>query len=553
MPADGPALLKRYQGLKDQAATHFARCEKMAPFLAPSRVGMLGPRTPGDAQNREVYDSTMMMAAELMAQFIAGQVINPSQQWGGMTLDHPNATARDTIQEWLEECRDRMFQAYDASTFYAEAPEALIDWGGFGTGFLVQEEAPASPSRPRPGFRGLRFEAKKTGRFVIADGPEGLVDTAFDESILTAGMIQRRWPNATLPEKIQQCLANGKTDEPFTIVHAVTPRDTPGPGYGAATSMPWASCWIEKDSKQVLHESGYRHFNAAVPRYHRTPGEVFGRGRGDHAFPDAWSLNTAKRYALEDWALKIRPPIMASHMAVTGTLRITPAGFTSVNSHGKPIRDVLMPWETGSHPEVSQIKEEELRKSIRQIFFVDHILALMEVSKSEMTAFEYRKKLGLLFALIGPVYGRLVREFLRETWEITWDLMFWGGAFSPPPPEVFETDGNIDVQFQNPISLSQRAGEVEAIGMAIADLTPVGAMYPQVWDGFDPDKTRELVFAVRGVPARVARNEQEIQAIRAQRAKTEQAEAMLEGAGKMAEAAGKAAPMVTAMQPQGRA
>ena len=326
-------------------------------------------------------------------------------------------------------------------------------------------------------------------------------------------------------------------DARFTFLHAVYPR--PKAEYKAgALGMPWASCWVEKESKHIVSESGYRTFPAAVPRYHKTPGEVYGRGRGELAFPDTSTLNTAKRMGLEDWALKIRPPILSRHDSVIGTLRLTPAGQTSVNTHGQRIQDTIMPFQTGSHPEVSAIKEEELRKSIRQIFYVDQILALLEVQKTEMTAYEYAKKIELLFRLLGPVYGRLEWEFLHRLIDISFDVMLAAGAFSPPPEEVYESDGQIDVEFQNPIAKAQRTGDVEAITLAVNDLAPLGQIYPQVWDGFDPDKTRAHIFDIRGVPAKVTRSEEEIAAVREAKARQQQSELAM----------GKAAPMVKVMQ-----
>jgi hypothetical protein len=251
---------------------------------------------------------------------------------------------------------------------------------------------------------------------------------------------------------------------------------------------------------------------------------------------------------LEDWALKIRPPVLHSHDSVIGTLKLTPAGPTSVNTHGKPISDAIMPFQTGSHPEVSQIKEEELRKSIRQIFFVDQILMLMEVNKSEMTAFEFAKKMELLFKIMGPVYGRTEHEFLRRVWDVAFDTMLAAGAFAPPPPEVYETDGTIEVVFQNPIARAQRSGDMEAVGLSVQDLTPIATIYPQVFDWFDPDKTAKLSMAVRGVPALITRNENEVQALRDERLKQQETEQALAEAGQIAESAGKAAPMLTALQ-----
>lgn len=556
MPADGAAIIAHYNRLRDDAHAHFSLCEKMAPYVAPSRVGVLTAFSPGESQTREVYDSTSMMAAELMAQFIAGHVINPSQQWGSMTMRHPAVRGSDDTQEWLEESRDRQLRAFAASSFYSEGPEALIDWGGFGTGLVLAEEAPFERHKRREGFRGFRFEAKRTGRFVIAEGASGMVDTAMDEVSLAARVIKDRFGEAKLPEAVRNALATGKPDKPFTILHAIEPRPMSEQRSGAgATAMPWSSCWVEKESKAVIHESGYRMFPGACPRYHRTPGEVFGRGRGHLAFPDTWTLNTAKRMGLEDWALKIRPPSLVRHDSIIGSLKLVPAGATSVNTRGGRISDSIMPYETGSNPQVSQIKEEELRKSIRQIFYVDQILALMEVNKSEMTAFEYAKKLELLFKLIGPVYGRLAWEFLTQIWEISFDIMYEAGAFSPPPPEVLETDGVIDVEFQNPIAKAQRAGDAESLAMATQDLTPLISVSPSTLAAFedrlDADEAVVGTFAVRGVPARWTRSDKEVEARQQARAKQQEAANALAQTGQVAESLGKAAPMVKVLSDAG--
>lgn len=547
MAANGEEIVKRYDRLKRQRGNFDERWEKMAPYIAPSRVGVTGVRTPGEKQTTNVYDSTAMMAAEIMAQFIAGHIINPSQQWYGLKMRQEQFNKSDSVREWLEEDRDRMLKAFAASAFYAEGPESLIDYGGFGTASLFVEEAPQPVNRTLEDFRGFYFRADKIGRFVIAEGPDGLVDTEMREWQLAARAARDQWGEEKLPEKIRNALQKGELDEQFTFVHAVYPRSKSEYKAGAL-GMPWASCWVEKESKHVVHEGGYQKFPAAVPRYHKTPGEIYGRGRGDLAFPDTYTLNTAKRMGLEDFALKIRPPVLTRHDSVIGTLRLVPGGPTSVNTHGQRIQDVIMPFQTGSRPEVTAIKEEELRKSIRQIFYVDQILALLEVQKTEMTAYEYAKKTELLFRLLGPVYGRLEWEFLHRIIDIAFDVMFTAGAFSPPPEEIFDTDGEIDVEFQNPIAKAQRAGDVEAINLAVQDLAPLGQIFPQVWDAFDPDKTRAHVFEIRGVPAKVTRSDEEIAAVREAKVKQDQAELAMAEAAQIAETMGKAAPMVKVLK-----
>jgi len=549
MPADPKQILARLDALKNAASTHFKLCDDMAKYIAPSRVGMTAQRQAGDKQNREVFDSTSTMAAELMAQFVASYTINPAQQWANMKKRHPRQRSQDTINEWLEECRDRMFQQLSNSMFYAEGVEAKIDWCGFGTGFLMREERPQPVNGTIKGFRGFRYEAKKTGRFWIADGPDGLVDTVYEESDISVRVLRARWGEQALSEKTKSLLKENKLDEAVCVVHAIYPRPLSDQQYTAgAKKMPWASCWVEKDAKHLLHEGGYRHFPGSVFRYSRTPGEVFGRGRGHIAFPDTWTLNTTKRMGLEDFALKIRPPVLHRHDSVIGTLRLTPGGPTSINTHGGSIADSIQPFQTGSSPEVASLKEEELRKSIRQIFYVDQILMLMEVSKSEMTAFEFAKKMELLFRIMGPVYGRVQHEFLQQEWDGVFDEMLATGEFSPPPQEIYETDGQIDTIFENPLARAQRTGDVEAITLAVQDMLPLAQVDPSAWDRIDMDKTVAKIFSVRGVPAICERTDEEVQAIREARAETQMQEQQLAQAGQMAEAAGKAAPMLTALQ-----
>lgn len=550
MPADGPAIVKRFKQLTDNAAQFRTRWEKMAPFIAPSRVGITSQRSPGQKQTTGVYDSTMMSAAELMAMFVAGHLINPANRWGGMRMQNPAFREDDEIQEWLEESTDRMMASLAASAFYGESQETTVDWGGFGTGCLVADEAPQPVNRTIRGFRGFHFEAHKIGRYVISDGPTGMADTLMYEKRATAKMLEQKFGKQNCSEKVRNLLNEGKQDEPVDFIHAIYPRPVADSTYAAGSKkMPFASCWVESETKHVLQESGYPSFPAAIPRYLRTPGETFGRGRGDLAFSDQWTLNEAKRLSLEEWTLSIWPPPLVRHDAVIGTLRLMAGTPTVINTHGKSIQDTIQPWQTGTHPEITQLKEEELRKSIRQIFFTDQILMLMEVSKSEMTAFEFGKKMELLFRIMGTgVYGRCEQEFLRPIWEVCWEQMWMAGAFSPPPAQIFDTDGRIETVFENPIARAQRTGDADALQLAIQDLLPLAEIFPQQWDWFDPDKNAKKVMRTRGVGADITRSDAEVKQLRAERQQREEEEQALAQTEQVATAAGKAAPMLALMQ-----
>lgn len=547
MPADGKVITKTYKKKKEDRAQNDAMWERMAPYLAPSRVGITTRVSEGDKQTRGVYDSQGMLATETHAHFIAGHIINPAQRWFNYQIRDRRFRDDEQIVEWLEECRDITLDYYTSSLFYAEGPEALVDYAGFGTGYLICEEAPQPINKTIKGFRGFHIKAQKTGRFCIGEDARGLVNEGYTEDEMTTKSIKDQWPDIELPRNIQECITNGNWDKKFNILHAVYPRPKAeqNGGYNA-TGMPWASCWVELDSGELIQESGYPTFNAAVPRYHRTPGEIFGRGRGQLAFPDIWTLNSAKRMGLEDWALKIKPPIMLRNGSVMGTLKLIPGGAMQVNTQGGRIGDSMAPFQTGSNPEISQINEEELRRSIREIFYVDAIRQLMQVEKSEMTAYEFAKKIELLFRLLGPVYGRLEFEYLHSIVGLSFELLFAAGAFPPAPPSIQSTDGIIDIVFQNPIAKAQRSGDADALMLALNDLAPfVNIGNKEVLYRLNPRKVADGIYNLRGVPAKWMRTDDEVEKLIAAMAEQDAKEQQLDEVERIAGAAGKAAPAIS--------
>lgn len=551
---DAEALYKQHERLKNERSNFDWRWEQMAPFLSPTRAGITTQRSAGAKQSIGVFDSTAMMAAEMHANFIAGYIMNPGQRWLSYGMKAPMGRRLDQVEEWMEENRDRTLARCSSSNCYGEATETLVDDVGFGTGCVVLEERPQPVHETMRGFRGFYFQTEKIGRFTVAEGADGLVDTLFRERRVSARVCRDRgW---RLTEPMTKAVEAGKGDTLFDLVHAIVPRPK-GERSAGAKAMPWASVWIDVKTKSAIHEGGYTRFPAIVPRYQRTAGEVYGRGRGDLAWPDIWTLNQAKSMGLEDHALKLRPPVLVKHDSVIGTIKLVPGGPTTVNTRGQRIQDVIAPYETGSHPEVTSLKEEELRKSIRQIFFIDQILQLMEVSKSEMTAFEFAKKLELLFRQMGPIYGRLHWEFLYQLVATMFLLQYEHGDFSPPPPQVQGTTGEINIEFHNPIALAQKTGDAESLALAYGDLAGMAQVDPAVATAagrrLDADRAVSGIFAVRGVPATWTRSDEEVEELEAQEAKATEDAAKLQAMGQVADAAGKAAPMVKAMQPAGQA
>ena len=559
MPTHGPEIIRRYKRLRDVRSNHENRWDILAPFTAPSRSGILAKQTTGESKNAKVYDSTAMFAADILAKFITGNINNPAAKWFNLKMRDDNLNDNDEVREWLEETRDRMLADLVGSNFYSEVFEMYIDYSGFGTGSMFAAEKPQPVHEIINGYRGTRFKTDMIGRYVIAEDSTGKVDTHMREFKISARAARDKWGEENLPTVMREAAGKPETqDKEFTIVHSVTPRDISSQG-PTAKGKPFESVYVEMETKSVIEEGGFDEFPFFNPRWTKPPDDVYGMGPGEVSLPDIRTLNKVKELGLEDLALKVRPPTLAAHGSVMGgTIRLRPGGFTAIRTGGRKIDDLIKPYETGSNAEVTNLKEEELRRSIRQAYFVDQILQMLQVDRPEMTAFEFAKKIELLNRILGPVYGRLNSEFLIPENERHFNLMARQGAFSQPPDSIFEAANegddalDIDVVFDSPLSRAQRSGEVDGLLLSIDGLKQIAEIKPAVVDLLDEDKAGRLIFDVNGVPATVVHSEEEVAAIREQKAAEAERQRNMEETQVAAQAARDITPAAKLLTEQGQ-
>lgn len=562
MPFDGERIVRRYnQGLSIRSPVDERR-RVLAPYIDPSRFNVNSAITQpieGQPWMTEVYDSQAIYANDVGAMYINGHATNPATKWFGLKERRSELNQEDEVREWLEESRNRMLGAIALSNGYAEFHEVYKDWWGFGDSCCKLEERPFLDERPIPGFRGPRFTVTRVGQYVVElDGwyePNGVMQ----EFMITAEAAVERFKLDRVSEKIREAYHNDRHEEKFRIIHAVLPRRADEYGAKANQKMPFASLYVEYDAKNVLQEGGYKKFPAFIPRQLTVYGETYGRGRGDIAMNDILSLSTLKRMSFEDLGLKTRPPTFYDGEHVFGELALRPGVFHSVRRNGqRPIADLFYQYQTGSHPEVTALKEEELRKSIREVFFIDHIRELMMINATskDITAFQYARTEMLVQKMIAPIYSRLNYQFHIPLIERLFDMMMEQGALSPPPDILLEQGGQIDVEFDSPLSRAQKADEIGAMERYMEMVMPLaeaqakfsGKQYAEILDNIPFDQWAAGLAQDLGVPASRMRSPKEVAVIRGSRAEEEQAQQINAEMAGGAEALGKAAPFLKAIQ-----
>jgi hypothetical protein len=486
--------------------------QDLGDYILPRKtnVHMENFHSPGRSKVDRLFDSTAVHSNEILASSMAGSLTNQGMKWFSLKTRDESLNSVHPIQMWLQDCTHRMHRAIQQSNFASEILEVYLDLGALGTGALLMEEKAPDMGR----FAGLQFRACNIGEYLIDEDTEGFVDTVFRTIPMTARQIVDKWPTASDATKRE---AEQRPDTMMTILHAVYPRVGQPLGLSSKT-FPWASMYIEIKDKNLLDEGGFHENPYAVPRWTKVSYEKYGRGPGNTALPDIKVLNKVKELSLKTWGKVLDPPMAIQHDGIVGSLRLTPGGINY--TRGLP-REVMEQMRIDARFDISQIKEDELRASIRNMFWSNQL----ELQQGpQMTAQEVMVRYEMMQKLLGPTLGRLEAELLNPVVKRTFGILMRAGQFLQPPMELDQYIGEggvLDVEYESPIARAQRS-DATAIQSVFEFMAPMMEMRPDILDNFDMDQVTLVLADVRGVPTKVLRAREDVEGLRAERAKAEE-------------------------------
>ena len=235
----------------------------------------------------------------------------------------------------------------------------------------------------------------------------------------------------------------------------------------------------------------------------------------------------------------VDPPLLVPDDSFILPVRTQPGGL---NFYRSGSRDRIEPLNIGANTPVGLNLEEQRRKSIQQVYFIDQLIS---EQNQRMTATEVMQRNEEKMRLLAPVLGRLQAEMLRPLIDRVFNILLREKKL-PEPPEQLQGQ-TIDIEYVSPLARSQRQGDVQAILRTMEMIAPLSDRLP-VMDHIDPDMLVKHITDVLGVPRKVLRSDQEIEDIRKSRAEQEQAAMQQQELMQNAQAAGQAAPMAEVLQ-----
>ena len=533
MAVNAKSLIKRNELLKEDRNLWDTFYREVVDFIRPRKQSLDESRVPGIVRHKH-YDSTAPHAANTLALVMADTLTPKAIQWFGFKIPEASPFRQfndnQNVLNWFKTVEDGVRFALDQSNFYPVINEIYLDFNSFATICLYVEEAELK----QKGFNGLTFRALPISSYVFAEDDAGMVDTVMREFELTARQFAQRFPSAKMPDVIAKSLEQ-TPDDKFNFLRVVAPtRDL-----SSKVKFPFASVDIFIDKTQVVDERGYKEFPYMVGRWDKASGETRGRGPAAIALDDIKSLNQLRKLELVGLEKAVNPPILAPEDGFIGTVKL---GSNAIIYSRNPNDVRTLPTEL--RLDLSSLKANELRQSIRDIYLTDQ---LNIPRTKQMTATEVGILRGEMERLLGPTISRFESEVLGPMLERTVGIMFRTGALPPPPPEIEQLD-TIDIEYVGQLARSQKMVEVESIQNWMNLIAQWGQVDPRVMQLPDLMAAGRIIAPILGVPKSVVKGSAQLEEdITAQQQKTQQMEQM-QKMGAVAESAGKAAPAMKVMQ-----
>ena len=497
---------KRMQGERTNWESHW---EEVARLVLPSYSGVFessGMRTGGEKRTEHQYDSTAGSALVKFASVMESMLTPRNQTWHRLVPSDRYLLKDRDSRLWFDEATRVLFDYRQEAqaNFQAQKHENYMALGAFGTGCIFIDQL-----RPR----GLRYRAIHLGEIYFAENHQGLIDKALRRFEFTARQAKQKWPDA-VSEKIKQ-LCEKTPEQKVWFLHCVKPREDMDTNRLDYRGKPFASYYIEEETKNMVEEGGYGTFPYAISRYVQAPGEVYGRGPAMECLPAIKVINEQKKTVLKQGHRIVDPVLLAADDGVIDSFSLKPGtvNYGSMSADGKRLVDVL---PTGNLAVAREMMDLE-RLAIHDAFLITLFQILTETPT--MTATEVLERTREKGMLLSPTMGRQQSEYLGPLIHRELDLLRDQHLLPDMPPALIEAQGAYKVEYDSPLSRAQKAEEVAGLWrslempLKIAEIT----QNPQTLDHFNWDIIIPESSRIQAVPERWLRAQEEVDEIRAGR------------------------------------
>lgn len=519
--------LRRHSALKTERASWDASWRELSLYIQPRRSRFFtNERNKGTKKNQKIINGAPTLAARALAAGMHAGITSPARQWFRLTTEDPDLADFRTVRSWRHTTEERLMQAFARSNLYKVLPQVYLDLGTPATATMHMEDD------ARDIFRFYHFPI---GSYCLANSDKLEVDTIYREVSMTVKQLVQRFGKESCSSMVQNLYKNGQLDDWIQVVHLIEPNDKAQHGRSGPENMPWRSVWMEaggsapatgtatdavaSNFEGFLMVSGYEEFPVMAPRWSVTGEDVYGSGPGMDCIGDAKALQLLERRKAQVFDKITDPPTHGPGGLLKQQVSLLPGGYTAIDAVGgqklEPVYQI--------HPQAMAVVEGSIREHenrINRFYFTDIMLMLAQSDSPEKTAREVAELHEEKMLQLGPVFGQVEIELLAPIINRAIAILMRNGELPPLPDEM--KGQKVSVEYLSIVAAAQKLLSTSGIERLASFAGNLAAVKPDVIDKVNFDKAMDTYADALGVKPELVRTDDEVAALRADRAKQQQ-------------------------------
>jgi hypothetical protein len=496
-------IIQKYDRMKGERVNWDEYWEDLAEYFIPNKDDVYGYKLQGERKHNRLYDSTSIMALEMLSSNLHGMLTNPSSVWFNLSTGDEALDQDKEVMTYLQTCVRTMIATFNKSNFQEEIHETYVDLGGIGTTVLAIEEDDEND---------VRFRSEPIYDSYVSENHLGIIDTRYTCMKWSLRKIRMKFGDAIFEQHLDLKQRFEKDSEQCEeIIYAVYPSEK--------RKGKFESVYVLRSKQLILEEGTFNEWPFAIPRWSKLNKEVYGRCPAMKALPDVKMLNAVMRTQIRGMQKAIDPPLMVPDNGFLLPINTTPGG---TNFFRTGMKDRIEPFPAVSRPDIGEQFLESVRGRIREHFYWEQ---MQLIQQRDMTATEVMQRTDERLRFLGPVLGRLNNELLRPIIDRVFAILERRGRF-PKPPAVLARRGDLNIVYTSQIARAQRTAEANTLIKVLQATGPMIQVQPDIMDNLNGDQILRFNANIFGLPHEMLLSTQEVQKLRSQRQQAQQQAAM---------------------------
>lgn len=509
-------LLARKSALWKERASWLTHWREISEYQQP-RAGrfVVTDRNRGDKRANHILDNTAVFGARTLAAGLMSGVTSPARPWFRLEVKDRDLMEFGAVRAWLHDTAELLRAIFASSNTYRALHTIYEELGLFGTAcsIVLSDYDNVIHHYPLP-----------VGEYALATDSKGMVDTVCREFQMTVAQMVEQFGAENCSQTVRDLFNRGNYDTWVDVIHIIEPRRDRDLTKRDARNMRFASIYLEPgrdNTDKFLSESGFERFPVLAPRWVVTGNDVYGTSPGMECLGDVKQLQHQQLRKGQAIDYQVNPPLQVPTRYKEAAKARLPGGVFYVDSVGQG-QGVRSAFEVQLDLQHLLLDIQDVRERIRSAYYADLFLMLASDTRSGITATEVAERHEEKLLMLGPVLERLHNELLAPLIDIAFDYANRAGILPKPPRELEGME--LSVEFISVLAQAQRAVATQGMDRLLSVVGQIAAVKPEVLDKIDFDQVVDNYGKAYGVDPKVIVPDDQVAALRQQRAAAMQAQ-----------------------------